>query len=149
VEIKSTATQGTKTQHKDIHKNTKWVSNTTNVHNNTKWVLKYISTIMGMQNKSSPVAWVVVGNTIVTRGWVLRTWEATSVGSAWNPHRASSAFWGILFTWLSTNKAQPRLGLYETALESIHYDTIHPLTTKEWLARSLALCARFLRFRPG
>jgi hypothetical protein len=41
---------------------------------------------MGMENKSSPVAWVVVGNTIVTRGWILPTWEATSVGSAWNPH---------------------------------------------------------------
>jgi hypothetical protein len=50
---------------------------------------------------------------------------------------------------MSTNKAQPRLGLYETALESSHYDTIHPLTTKERLARSLALCARFMRFRPS
>ncbi len=73
VEIKSTATQETKTQYKNMHKN-------------TNWVLNYISTIMGMENKSSPVAWVVVGNTIVTRGWILPTWEATSVGSAWNPH---------------------------------------------------------------
>jgi hypothetical protein len=32
---------------------------------------------------------------------------------------------------VSTNKAQPRLGFYETtALESSHYDTIHPLTTQ-------------------
>ncbi len=46
-------------------------------------------------------------------------------------------FGGILFTWVSTNKAQPRLGLYETALESSHYDTIHPLTT-QGMARSIA-----------
>ncbi len=56
--------------------------------------------------------------------------------------RASSAFWGHTFHVGVDQQGAATTGpLYETALESSHYHTIHPLTT-QGMARSIARALR-------
>ncbi len=84
----------------------------------------------------------------MTRGWGFRLENLTSVGSAWNPHRLCAKdvelhqrFAAYFSRGCRPTRRSHDWASFETALESSHYDTIHPLTT-QGMARSIARSLR-------